>query len=48
MRKAIHWEFCKTLEFKKLSSFIGTNQNLSMKMRRKILWDFEMHTDHPI
>ena len=44
----IHWELCKTPKFDHTNEWYRHNQHPSWRMRHKLLWDFEIQTDHLI
>ena len=49
MGKVIHWELCKKLNFDHTNKWYMHNQeSVVEKETHKLLWDFEIQTDHQI
>ena len=45
----IHWELCKKLKFDHTTKgYMRKSESIVLKKMHKILWDFEIQTDHLI
>ena len=49
MEKVIHWELCKKFKFDHMNKWYKRNpESVRENETHKLLWDFEMQTDHLI
>ena len=47
--KVIHWELCKRLNFNHITKwYINKQESIFEKLTHRILWDFQIQTDHLI
>ena len=49
MGKVIHWELCKKLKFDHMNKwYMHKPESVPENGKHKVLWDFEIQTDHKI